>query len=80
MRGGSGGATLTERISAVVKAGQPYAYCLPCLAVVLMAPEKLVRDSAQRAVIEDGLRVERRMCRQCGEIDDALSVKQPGIA
>ena len=75
MRRGSDGVTLAERIRAVVRAGQPFAYCIPCLAVVLMAPEKLVRDSAQRAVVRDGLRVERRVCYQCGRTDDALTIK-----
>jgi hypothetical protein len=75
MQGGSGGATLVERIGALVRARQPFAYCIPCLAVVLRTPEKLVRDSAQVAIVQDGIRVERRTCRQCGRADDALSVK-----
>jgi hypothetical protein len=75
IRGGSDGATLAERISAVVRAGHPGAYCVPCLAGVLMEPEKLVRDSAQLAIVQDGLRVERRTCHQCGRADYALTVE-----
>jgi hypothetical protein len=42
---------------------------------VLLEPERLVRDAAQRAVLQDGLGVERRVCHQGGRDDDALSVK-----
>ena len=59
MWGGSDGATLAERIGTLVRARQPYVYCVPCLAVVLRAPERLVRDSAQLPIVHDGLRVER---------------------
>ena len=50
IRGGSNGddgATLGERVDALVRARQPFANCIPCLAGVLRASAKLVRDSAQ---------------------------------
>ena len=75
IRGGSDGATLAERMSALVRIRQPYAYCIPCLAVVLRASEKLVRDAAQFAIVRDGLRIEQRTCRQCGRSDDAVTLK-----
>ena len=75
IRGGSGGATLAERISALVRVREPYAYCIPSLAGVLRSPEKLVRDSAQRVVVRHGLGVEQRVCHDCGRTDDALFVK-----
>ena len=62
IRGGSGGATLAERVGVLVRARQPFAYCIPCLAVVLRAPEKRLRDSAQFAIVQDGLRIERWTC------------------
>jgi hypothetical protein len=40
-----------------------------------MEPEKLVRDAALIAVVREGLRVERRVCHQCGDADDALIVR-----
>jgi hypothetical protein len=73
-------ATLAERLSALVRVRQPYAYCIPCLAVVLRASEKLVRDSAQFAIVQDGLRIEQRTCRECGRTDDALTVTPLGFA
>ena len=79
VRRGSDAATLVERTRGLVRAGHPDAYCIPCLAGVLMAPEKLVRDAALLAVLHDGLRVERRMCHQCGHADDALSGSQGTI-
>ena len=75
IRRGSDGVTLAERISALVKIRQPYAYCIPCLAGVLRAPEKLVRDSAQFALVRDGLRIEQRTCRECNCTDDALTLQ-----
>jgi hypothetical protein len=61
--------------SAVVRTGHPDAYCIPCLAGVLMDPERLVRDAAQLAMVKGGFCVERRTCSQCGRDDDALTVK-----
>ena len=75
VRGGSDGATLTERITVVVSAGHPDAYCLRCLAGVLMEPEKPVRDAAQLAMVQGDLCVERRTCCQCGLAADALIIK-----
>jgi hypothetical protein len=67
--------TLAERIGAVVSAGHPDAYCLRCLAGLLMEPEKPVRDAAQLAMVQGDLCVEQRRCCQCGRVADALTVK-----
>ena len=80
IQGGSHSAALAERIGALVRARRPFVYCVRCLAVVLRAPERLVRDSAQLAIVQDGLRVDRGTCRQCGRADDTLTVKPQGEA
>jgi hypothetical protein len=74
----SGDAALVERIDAITKAHHPFAYCLSCLAKVLMRPERSVREAAQIAILRDHLRVERRTCYQCGRSEDAITVKPRG--
>ena len=74
----SDGVALAQKISALVKATAAYTYCLSCLARVFIGPERRVRDSAQRAVVQDGLRVVRPVCYRCGGTGDGLTVKPLG--
>jgi hypothetical protein len=70
----SDGVALAKKISALVKATAPYAYCLSCLADAMMAPERKIRDAAQFAVIQDGFCIRLRVCHRCGRTEDTITV------
>ena len=74
IRGGSDKAAVAVQVSAVVKSGHPFAYCFPCLARVMMWPEKRIRETAQLLVVLQGFHVRRRTCYQCERTDDMIVV------
>ena len=63
---------VAEQVSAVIKSGHPFAYCFPCLARVMMWPEKRIRETAQLLVVLKGFHVRRRTCYQCERTDDMI--------
>jgi hypothetical protein len=70
IRGGSGEARLTHQIIAVVKSGLPF--CFPCLANVMMWPEKTIREAAQIVLRLRDFHVRRGVCHRCERTDDMI--------
>ena len=64
--------SLADRVGAVVKSGHPFAYCFPCLAQVMMLPEKRIRDAAQILVGLRDFHVRGRVCYRCERTDDTI--------
>jgi hypothetical protein len=69
---------LARRLTSVVVQARPYAVCFSCLAMVEGVPEAEIRGAGQIAVVRNGLRVVRRVCYRCAQVDDVLVPKDSG--
>jgi hypothetical protein len=65
-------APLIRDIVSVIDRHEPLAFCFPCLAALVSASEKAVREATHPLVATDDWRLSARMCARCGMEGDFL--------
>ena len=58
----------TDAVADFIRAQQPYAFCLICIAEKLHLSEKVVRETLQVVGLQSGFGFNRRLCYACTQV------------